>query len=984
MAKARTQKIPYFELNGDAIDLSNVNTSESIRISQRGALFALIAHFTVDTENPCIIAMPTGTGKTAVMMMAPFTLQSKRVLIVTSSRLVRSQIAEDFAALKTLKTIGAVQPDLPPPIVHEIQKRIKSNKEWKQLEKADVVVGLPNSISPGLEGVVGSPPGMFDLIIFDEAHHTPADSWHALVAHHADTQRALFTATPFRNDLRELPGRLAYVYPVQRAFAEGVLTKVHFKAVSTVDHTHADEDVAKAAEQVLKSDRKRGFKHLLVVRTDQKTRAEELSTVYKNSTSLKLNVIHSGLAYSTIKRTIDALRTHAIDGIICVDMLGEGFDLPHLKVAAIHSPHKSLAITLQFIGRFGRSNAKDIGEATFVAVPADVEIQGLRLYQEGVVWQEIIPNLADLALERERYAREVYEDFAPIGSRKGMLDPAVLRTFYPYCHTKIFELHSAPNFGAEIPTASNEEIVLREYSGRKKSLMFVLRRESYPKWSDATELARYDYHLFILYFNSKRSLLFVNSSHKSQARYTQLVDAFCGEDINSVPPSSIKKVLGDLHNYEFFNVGMRSRVVGGRTESYRIIAGPNVQQTVTNADANVFVQGHAFCKAKGNKGGVTIGFSTSGKAWQNAYIRLPDLFEWCDELAEKIAKTGAIKTNTEFDALSAGELVDKIPADVIAADWSRDSYQRNPRIAYISPDGTARRRSLLACSIQIDRTKSTANEVRFAIETEDGAMFEYRFTLAAQPTFSAVDRNQTINVVRGFSEQIPLEQYLDREPLTFYTANLGLLFGNVYHAPITTKTELPENAIETIDWAAHNVDICREKANGNQGPELSIHEYVENRLKQECTYVYCDDGTGEAADFVGFVDSTGDVVITLYHCKKSSEQKAGARLNDAYEVTGQAIKTHHLLQPIVLIDHIRRRFRDQTGRAEFAKGSMSDLEKLVTAIRRGELKVTFEIVLVQPGISKKAYLKHDVSRNLSGTRDYLMRYGCSFKLWCSA
>ena len=50
-------------------------------------------------------------------------------------------------------------------------------------------------------------------------------------------------------------------------------------------------------------------------------------------------------------------------------MFGEGFNLPNLKIAAIHSPHKSLAITLQFIGRFARTGQTDIGGATFLAEP---------------------------------------------------------------------------------------------------------------------------------------------------------------------------------------------------------------------------------------------------------------------------------------------------------------------------------------------------------------------------------------------------------------------------------------------------------------------------------------------------------------------------------------------------------------------------------------------------------------------------------------
>jgi superfamily II DNA or RNA helicase len=35
--------------------------------------------------------------------------------------------------------------------------------------------------------------------------------------------------------------------------------------------------------------------------------------------------------------------------VIRVDMLGEGFDLPELKIAALPDVHESLAVTLQFI-----------------------------------------------------------------------------------------------------------------------------------------------------------------------------------------------------------------------------------------------------------------------------------------------------------------------------------------------------------------------------------------------------------------------------------------------------------------------------------------------------------------------------------------------------------------------------------------------------------------------------------------------------------
>jgi superfamily II DNA or RNA helicase len=55
-------------------------------------------------------------------------------------------------------------------------------------------------------------------------------------------------------------------------------------------------------------------------------------------------------------------------------MLGEGFDLPELKIAAFHDIRKTLAVTLQLAGRFTRAR-HDLGDATFIANLADVDVR---------------------------------------------------------------------------------------------------------------------------------------------------------------------------------------------------------------------------------------------------------------------------------------------------------------------------------------------------------------------------------------------------------------------------------------------------------------------------------------------------------------------------------------------------------------------------------------------------------------------------------
>ena len=91
--------------------------------------------------------------------------------------------------------------------------------------------------------------------------------------------------------------------------------------------------------------------------------------------------------------------------VVCIDMLGEGFDLPYLKIAALHDNHKSLAVTLQFIGRFTRKgDPAKIGEATVVTNIADPEAERklADLYAEGADWDRIIKRLSE-----ERIAEEI-------------------------------------------------------------------------------------------------------------------------------------------------------------------------------------------------------------------------------------------------------------------------------------------------------------------------------------------------------------------------------------------------------------------------------------------------------------------------------------------------------------------------------------------------------------------------------------------------
>jgi superfamily II DNA or RNA helicase len=385
------------------------------REAQRGALFAIGSHFS-GRNDPAIITMPTGTGKTAVLQASAFLLQASRVLVLTPSRLVREQIADDFKKLGVLKRLGAINADIGDPKVMATTGRITDPLQWEGLREFDVVVATVPSVSPHIEQIPIPPPDLFDLILVDEAHHSPAASWTATLDMFKDARRVLFTATPFRRDDREILGRFAYTYDLKRAYQDGVFGHIQFQLVDQIpagDNRQQMEDIAtaKAAERKLAADRAAGFDHLLMVRTDSKKRAAELVDLYEKHTALRLKLIQGTHSLTYVKRVLAALAANELDGIVCVNMLGEGFDMPRLKVAAVHSPHRSLAVTLQFIGRFARTAGERLGEATFLATASGVKVEAEKLYSAGAIWADIIPNLSAARVQREVEAREFIETF---------------------------------------------------------------------------------------------------------------------------------------------------------------------------------------------------------------------------------------------------------------------------------------------------------------------------------------------------------------------------------------------------------------------------------------------------------------------------------------------------------------------------------------------------------------------------------------------
>lgn len=131
-----------------------------------------------------------------------------------------------------------------------------------------------------------------------------------------------------------------------------------------------------------------------MARVETVARAEIVFAIYKRlAPDLEVVQLHTGVkgvrAREEARRKILSKEARVV---VCVDMLGEGFDLPELKIAAFHDIRKTLPVTLQLAGRFTRSRP-DLGDATFVANTADVSVQDelRKLYTRDPDWNALLP-----------------------------------------------------------------------------------------------------------------------------------------------------------------------------------------------------------------------------------------------------------------------------------------------------------------------------------------------------------------------------------------------------------------------------------------------------------------------------------------------------------------------------------------------------------------------------------------------------------------
>lgn len=975
----RTEQV---EENGEVL-----SGNEGLRPPQLGGLYSIGAHWSLK-HKPATIIMPTGTGKTETMLSALCAYQCAPLLVAVPTKALRDQTVEKFINLGLLKKFALLPEAALYPVVGVIRKRPKSLGELKIFDDCNVLIGSVSSLSAGTaEDFSVEISRKCHALILDEAHHVGATTWKKLRESFKDKKTLQFTATPFREDGKLVDGDIIYNYPLKCAQEDGYFKRINFIPIHRLTQDEADQDIAVKAVDVLKKDIENGLNHILMARCSSIARAGKVLDIYQHiAPDLSPILIHSGLGDSSDR--LKEIKAGNRKIVVCVDMLGEGFDLPELKVCALHDPHKSLSVMLQFTGRFTRSSGLNLGEASIVANIADTDLSVAleRLYSEDSDWNYLLNEMSSQAAQEharlidflngsEVIEGEDISEEDQISISHHLLRPALSTLTYKA------ETFLPKRFFQGLP--SGLKVARVWLNEREGTLFFVTTSKENVKWTRSKEIIETDWDLFVLHFDSEQKLLFLHSTNKSSnfEKMAQAVGA--GEQITG---EIIFRCLGEIGRLIFQNLGVSKH--GRRNLSYAMYTGADVRTALSLTEtgggsrkSNLSGSGWELGKQ------ITIGCSRKGRVWSKKAGTIPEFVDWAKNVGRKI-KDESIDTAKIIENVLIPEEIHNLPdLTVLGIEWPYEILKIPEDRVSIKKNTNEEEITLF--DLKFSQQNVAENKIYFDLIHDDGSLWgQYYLELRTTEKFKIFGINedsQNASIVIG-SNDIGICDFLNDYPPLVRYVDLSELDGNLLIKPHNPQDlQISDTFFEAWDW--NGVDITKESIwkNGLKREDSIQWHVAQKYINNNYLIVFDDDGANEAADLVCIKENDDHIELALIHCKYSGGTDAGERIKDAVEVTSQAIRSakwpgdfKRLCTHLLNRDHKRSKV---FGQRFLLAGNGSDITKMARACRFKEVRT--KILIAQPGISKNAITADQRSVLAAGSIYLKETLGIDLEIICS-
>jgi DNA repair protein RadD len=335
-----------------------------------------------------LIQIPVGGGKTGLIALLPFGVARGRVLVISPSLTILEELKKnlDIADRRSCfwarcRVLSAETMSAGPYVAI-----LDESANIHDCDRSHIVLtNIQQLASSADKWLPAFPDNFFDLILVDEGHHSAARSWRKVFERFPDAKVVNLTATPFRSDRKEIDGELIYRFSFRQAMLKGYIKRLQAVYVAPEEiyftyqgdeHRHTLEEVLELKEEEwfsrgvalaeecnrhivdasldkLEALRLSGTRHQIIAAACSVAHARAIRSLYAER-GYEAAEIHSGMSDDEQGDVLRRLRAGLLDCIVQVQMLGEGFDHPHLSVAAIFRPFRNLAPYLQFVGRIMR------------------------------------------------------------------------------------------------------------------------------------------------------------------------------------------------------------------------------------------------------------------------------------------------------------------------------------------------------------------------------------------------------------------------------------------------------------------------------------------------------------------------------------------------------------------------------------------------------------------------------------------------------
>ncbi|MER1969128.1 DEAD/DEAH box helicase family protein [Castellaniella sp. GW247-6E4] len=956
---------------------------EGLRPPQLGALHAIGAHWSLEHQ-PATVVMPTGTGKTETMLATLAAFGKAPLLVVVPWDSLRTQTVHKFLTFGLLRKLKVLPEVVQNPIVGIINRRPQTIEDLELVDACNVVVVTASAIGVGTESaILDALAQKCGALILDEAHHVPATNWSRVREAFKNVPILQFTATPFRRDGKLVDGKVIFNYPLGHAQRDGYFKPIRFEPVYEVrGAAWADQVIAKVAIQQLREDLAAGYDHLLMARCENIGRAEVVEQIYRKlAPDLEPLLIHSESHGADTK--IEELKAGRSKIAVCVNMLGEGFDLPSLKVAAVHDMHRSLAILLQFTGRFTRVAGKNIGDATVVANIADSRVSGAleRLYSEDADWNKLLSELSSEAAQEHAELIEFLQSSQRLDKSADdevSISHQLLRPIFSTVAYRVAKFAPARFHNGLGKDRHVHAVWLHEQT---KTLYFVTRKEPRLRWMQSKEVRDREWALFVLHHDEDAGLLFLSSTDHG-SMFQELAQAV-SDEVALISGEQVFRSLGRINRLMFHSLGVKKH--GRRNLSFAMYTGADVAEALGVSERAGSVKNNV--SGTGWEGGskIAIGCSYKGRVWSREQGSIPSLVRWCKAVGSKLVDDTINVANIIANVLIPEE-VDRLPdATVLAVEWPAELLGiSEERVVF-----TVGNEEWPLYLLDLKLREREGNVVQFVLGTDDYPEFAaFALTIGGEHGFQVRQTEGDVLSIKIGNHDYRASEYFSFYPPLIRFVDLSELDGNLLIKPQDPRElALNEKQFEVWDWQGVDMTVESLWRNGQVCRNSIQWKAAQHFVHGGFDVVFDDDGAGEAADLVCLKEEPDRIRLVLIHCKFSGGSTPGERVKDVVEVCSQAVRSAKWKWRFRdLGQHINSRNLKLANTAvrtsRFLAGSSVELNNIVKAYRFK--RVDAEILVVQPGLSLENRTA-DQNMVIAAAATFLKEtIGCDLGVICSA